>query len=122
MERRGRDPLAQFCIAQYEAFAPEAWRERIANQGNRSDSDFPDAEVVALAAKYLSMTSWYGHEEELAQVAACIRPGQDGCAGIGLEHEFYADGFDLPHFAMAVRAGLARSHPGHNRRRGVSRG
>ena len=55
--------LEEFCAAQYFAFDPDAWLARAKRDGLR----------VAAAAEYLCLTSWYGHEVELAAVAARIR-------------------------------------------------
>jgi hypothetical protein len=55
--------IEEFCAAQYYAFDAEAWLERARRDGPR----------VAAAAEYLALTSWYGHEEALMNVAARIR-------------------------------------------------
>jgi hypothetical protein len=55
--------IEEFCAAQYYAFDAGAWIARAQRDGLR----------VAAAAEYLALTSWYGHEEELAEVAARIR-------------------------------------------------
>ena len=55
--------IEEFCAAQYFAFDADAWLARAERDGPR----------VAAAAEYLCLTSWYGHEDELAAVAARIR-------------------------------------------------
>jgi len=52
--------LAQFCADQYYAFDARAWLRRSKYDRNAS----------TVAAMYLSMTSWYGHEDELGRVAS----------------------------------------------------
>jgi hypothetical protein len=52
--------LAQFCADQYYAFDARAWLRRSKYDRNAS----------SVAAMYLSMTSWSGHEDELGRVAA----------------------------------------------------
>jgi len=55
--------MEHFCAEQYYAFDADAWLARAASDGLR----------VAIAAEYLSMTSWYGHEEELESIASGVR-------------------------------------------------
>jgi len=55
--------IEEFCAAQYYAFDAGAWLARARSDGPR----------VAAAAEYLALTSWYGHEDELAAVATRIR-------------------------------------------------
>lgn len=55
--------IERFCAEQYYAFDARAWLERAAADGAR----------VAAVAEYLSGTSWFGHEDELASIAAAIR-------------------------------------------------
>ncbi|MGE5129262.1 MAG: hypothetical protein ACM3IK_06510 [Sphingomonadaceae bacterium] len=57
--------IERFCAEQYYAFDPRAWHARAAADGAR----------VAAVAEYLSGTSWFGHEDELASIAAAIRAG-----------------------------------------------
>ena len=88
--------LAEFCIAQRSAFDSRQWlaRKQI------------DGKAVALAAKYLSMTSWYGHEAELERIAVAIY-----ARGVGEEalfSESKSQDFDLPNFSTTVRLGVAQ--------------
>ncbi|HMA89332.1 MAG TPA: hypothetical protein VKP89_11375 [Burkholderiales bacterium] len=57
--------IERSCAEQYYAFDARAWLQRAAEEGAR----------VAAVAEYLSGTSWFGHEEDLAAVAAAIRGG-----------------------------------------------
>ena len=95
MDRQATESLARFCIEQRNAFDPDDWFLRSETDGK----------VVALAAKYLSMTSWYGHDEELVEIAAKIHPALEN--GAGLYCEAQAMGFDWPHLSTSVRIGIA---------------
>lgn len=95
MDRQSTESLARFCIEQRRNFDPDDWFQRSETDGR----------VVALAAKYLSMTSWYGHDEALVEVAAKIYPDLDN--GAGLFCEAQAMGFDWPYLSTAVRIGIA---------------
>jgi hypothetical protein len=89
------ESLAQFCISQRHDFAADDWLARGETDGR----------VVAFAAKYLSMTSWYGHEEELERIAVrlCPRVATVG----GLNDELRSVDFDWSHFSTTVRIGIA---------------
>ena len=63
MEHDALPGIEEFCAAQYYAFDAAAWLARAQRDGAH----------VAAAAEYLALTSWYGHEDELAAVAARIR-------------------------------------------------
>jgi hypothetical protein len=91
------ESLAQFCIAQRDAFNPDDWYTQF---------DI-DSKAVALAAKYLSMTSWYGHEAELERIA--VATGAFGNS-YGLHRESRTIGFDLAYFSYTVRSGIAQAH------------
>lgn len=91
------ESLAQFCIAQSDAFNRDDWYARFNIDGK----------AVALAAKYLSRTSWYGHEEELEQIAIAMDAFDNS---YGLHRESRAIGFDLAHFSYTVRRGLIQAH------------
>lgn len=90
------ESLVQFCVDQRRAFDIAAWFAKFEEEG----------EPVALAAKYLSMTSWYGHEAELERVAAATHVFADNSNG--LHRESQAIGFDLHHFSIRVRLGIAQ--------------
>jgi hypothetical protein len=91
------ESLAQFCIAQRDAFNRDDWYARFN----------VDRKAVALAAKYLSMTSWYGHDEELERIALATDAFDNNH---GLHRESRAIGFDLAHFSYTVRSGIAQAH------------
>ena len=94
------EALAQFCADQRYAFDARAWWTRA-----RSEKS-----AVAVAARYLSMTSWYGHEDELKEIAdASADIGASAC----LQRESQAAGLDLARFSVAVRSVIAlrRLHP-----------
>lgn len=99
MDRHATDSLAQFCIDQRNAFDAHAWDARLAIDGA----------ALILAAKYLSMTSWYGYEEELERIAA--RAAGFVQSSSGLHRESRAADFDLPYFSAKVRLGLAMARP-----------
>lgn len=94
MDRQATEFLAQFCIAQRSAFDADEWFLRSETDGK----------AVALAARFLSMTSWYGHDDALVEIAAKITPALDG--GTGLYAESQAAGFDWPYFSTTVRIGI----------------
>lgn len=96
MNKDMADSLAQFCIAQRNAFESRQWVER---------KDI-DGRAVALAAKYLSMTKWYGHGTELETIAVEIYSSIS--SGDPLFNESKLLDFDLPHFSTTVRLGVAR--------------
>lgn len=91
------ESLVQFCIDQREAFDIGAWLAKFEEEG----------EVVALAARYLSMTSWYGHEAELDSACAAMHALADNSNGLHLESK--AIGLELRTFSLRVRLGLAQA-------------
>lgn len=91
------ESLVQFCVSQRRAFDIAAWLTKFEDEG----------EAVALAATYLSMTSWYGYEAELEQVAAATRAFVQSSNGLHLESQIV--GFDLHYFSTRVRAGIAQA-------------
>lgn len=98
MKKPAEQSLAQFCIAQRSAFDSQQWLAR----------KEVDGKAVALAAKYLSMTSWYGHEDELERIAIAVFAA-DGRDQV-LFSESKSQDFDLPHFSTTVRLGVAQQH------------
>ncbi len=96
MERHTLDTLTRFCAGQQEAFDRRAWLLHAAI----------DAKAIAVAAKYLSMTSWYGHEEDLERVAIELDSGV--AMRDGFEREARAVGFDITHFSTAIRYEIGR--------------
>ena len=94
MDQQALDSIAQFCAEQQRSFDPEAWMGRTAIDGKG----------IAVVAKYLSMTSWYGHEAELEGIAARI-------ADLGGFHrEVQAIGLDLTRLSARLRHDIALRH------------
>jgi len=89
------DSLAQFCADQFNQFEAEAWLDRSS----------ADGKVRAVVAKYLSMTSWYGHEAELERIAAHTDSALANMAGF--HREAQAIGLDLGSFSALVRRRIA---------------
>jgi hypothetical protein len=96
------DSLARFCADQRQAFVSDAWL-------NCSDAD---RRTIAIIAKYLSMTSWYGHEDELVSIASEIDPEVPD--DIGFDGDAKAIGFDLTHFSTTVRYRIALQRTGQS--------
>lgn len=94
MDRQATESLAGFCIRQRNALDPDDWYLRSETDGK----------AVALAARFLSLTNWYGHDDELVEIAAKVHPTLDGSAS--LYSEAQAIGFDWPHFSTTVRIGI----------------
>lgn len=97
MDKLTTDVLARFCIEQGTLFNSHDWLLL---------SDI-DQKVVALAAMYLSMTSWYGHEDDLESIADQIHVFECNSAGLYCESRLLD--FDLSYFSTAVRAGITRA-------------
>jgi hypothetical protein len=95
-KQRAAQSLAQFCIAQRGAFDSREWLAR----------KHIDGKAVALAAKYLSMTSWYGHEDELERIAVAIYARSVGEEALFSESK--SQDFDLPYFSTTVRICVAQ--------------
>ena len=70
MDRQSLRALAKFCVEQHETFTASAWTDRSGVDGSN----------LLGAAEYLSLTSWYGHEDALASVASKLRAGLAGRA------------------------------------------
>ena len=95
MNTQAYESIAQFCVEQYSRFDPQAWKRR----------SVADRKLVAVAAKYLSMTSWFGYETELEQLAGEIDSALVDTAEFN--RELGAIGFDLALFSASVRCGIA---------------
>lgn len=114
MDKNTINALAQFCVEQRNAFNPLDWYKF---------SEI-DNKAVALAAKYLSMTSWYGHEDALEKIAEDICPFAENSSWLHIESRL--SDFDLPYFSSVVRFGITRAKmmadafPASKRRRGDS--
>jgi len=89
------DSLAQFCADQYYEFNANTWLQRSIQDRNAS----------AVAAKYLALTSWYGHEYQLERIAAM---SMASCSnGTGSQGYTQSDGLDLAAFSASVRYAIA---------------
>lgn len=97
MDRHTTSALAKFCVDQCNTFNFRDW---LLLQGI-------DDKAVALAARYLSMTSWYGHEDELEEIATRIHAFEQNTSV--LYDESRQIDFDLPYFSVMVRYGVLRA-------------
>lgn len=95
MNTQAYESIAQFCVEQYDNFDPQAWKRR----------GVADRKLVAVAAKYLSMTSWFGYESELEQIADEIDAALADSAEFN--RELGSIGLDLALFSASVRCGIA---------------
>jgi len=87
--------LAQFCADQYYAFDARAWQRRSRYDRNAS----------TVAAMYLSMTTWYGHEEELERIAADARALY--ASGEVFQRTAQTSAFNPESFSKLVRSEIA---------------
>ena len=95
MDKKALGTLAHFCASQHEEFDPRAWLRQGA----------ADPKAYAVAAKYLSMTSWFGHEEELERIATELCPAL--AVRDGFDRELRLTGLDLQYFSSAIRYRIA---------------
>ena len=95
MDAQAYDSIAEFCVDQHGKFDPRAWKRRSA----------ADKKLVAVAAKYLSMTNWFGHVDQLERIAIDIDASLASSADF--DRELEAIGFDLALFSASVRCGIA---------------
>ncbi len=95
MNTQAYESIAQFCVEQHGRFDPQAWRRRGA----------ADRKLVAVAAKYLSMTSWFGYQDELEEIAVGIDANLNNVAEFN--RELGSIGMDLALFSASVRCGIA---------------
>jgi hypothetical protein len=95
MSKQEANALAQFCADQYYAFDAKMWRQRNTEDSNAS----------AVAAMYLAMTSWYGHEEQLESIAAESRSIHAN--GADFQRAAQSNGLDLANFSASVRYAIA---------------
>jgi hypothetical protein len=95
MDKQASGTLANFCASQQATFDARAWL----SQGTA------DPKAYAVAAKYLSMTSWYGHEEELERVATQLCPAL--AVREGFDRELRLTGVDLQYFSSSIRYRIA---------------
>jgi hypothetical protein len=100
MDKALMQSLAQFCADQHELFDRDAWLAK----GSREPSGYRIA--LAVVAKHLSTTIWFGHAEDLEAVAAWLHPplAEPGeFEGAASECDF-----DGGRFSGALRYRLAR--------------
>ena len=98
MNRDSESRLLGLCVRQHATFAPEAWYEE----------QSVSREELAAAARLLAECDWFGHREELLQVAEHHAPGSsEDFAGLVRKTHF-----DCPRFAAQVKAYL--KHAGAN--------
>lgn len=95
MDTKAYASMAQFCVEQHEKFDARAWKRR----------GSADRKLVALTARYLSMTSWFGHEDQLERIAVEIDAAVADPSRFN--RELGAIGFDLAQFSMSVRGRIA---------------
>jgi len=91
MDRHSLGALAHFCTYQQDELDAPTWLSQGA----------ADPKAYGVAAKYLSMTSWYGHEQELERIAAQLCPAL--LARGAFERESQSIGFDLAYFSSSLR-------------------
>ena len=91
MGKQALTSLARFCASQRNAFELRAWL------GERTI----DRRDLAIAALYLSMTSWYGYEGSLERIAEELHPGI--ASGGVFSAEMSAMDFDLACFSATTR-------------------
>jgi hypothetical protein len=91
MGRQALTSLARFCAAQRKAFELRAWL------AERSI----DRRDLAIAALYLSMTSWYGYEADLKRIAEELHPGIGN--GSAFAEQMQDAQFDLARFSATTR-------------------
>jgi len=91
MGKQALTSLARFCASQRTAFDLRAWL------GERTI----DRRDLAIAALYLSMTSWYGYQESLKRIAEELHPGI--ASGEVFSEEMRAMDFDLARFSSTTR-------------------
>lgn len=95
MDNRTVDELAQFCAEQYYRFNAEDWL-RVAQQHRRAP---------VILARYLSGTSWYGHSEQLEQLASRVSvAGADDAD----DADDAGTAVDIARFSGVIRYRIAR--------------
>jgi hypothetical protein len=97
MDEPAYESLAQFCADQFSTFDSAAWIDRCPIDGR----------AIAITATYLSMTSWYGHEEELERIA--LRNDQPRMSFSQFNCETRAIGLDLMTLSSKLRHKIAVS-------------
>jgi hypothetical protein len=95
MDERAFQSLTQFCADQFSVFDACAWGEKCAI----------DRRAITVTAKYLSMTSWYGHEEELERISVGVDAPILNVSQ--LHRETQAIGLDLKTLSARLRHKIA---------------
>ena len=91
MGKQSLGSLARFCAAQRRAFDLRAWLARPP----------VDRRDLAIAALYLSMTSWYGYAATLKKIAEELHPGIGN--GATFAEQMHEAQFDLARFSATTR-------------------
>lgn len=68
MNRESESNLLEFCVRQHADFRDKDWLAY----------SHPDKDELAAACLFLACQDWYGHHEELEDVAERLRPGTHG--------------------------------------------
>ena len=89
MNRESESYLVGFCVDQHGRFDAEAWGRF--SMVSRTE--------LAAVARYLSGVAWYGHEAELAEVAAQLSP-------LGFAELVRTTDFDASRFGGMLKAHL----------------
>lgn len=93
MNTHTTDALAQFCSEQYFSFDPQKWTVQ----------NHYDINALKVLARYLSQTSWYGHEEDLEHL---FGQAADRCS-VSVTKEDSKTFVDLAYFSVTVRCRIA---------------
>ena len=91
MKRDNFEYLVKFCATQYQVFDALSWVQ----------SPLVDAKLLAVAARFLSMTYWFGHDEVLCQVARTLDPSV--IEPNNFVKEASAIGFEFGRFSSALK-------------------
>jgi len=95
MDEPAFQTLTQFCADQFSTFDSDAW----------TGTSPIDRRAIAVTAKYLSMTSWYGHEDELERIAVGINVPILNVSQLHCETQ--AIGLDLKTLSVKLRHKIA---------------
>jgi hypothetical protein len=95
MDKLALESLTQFCVDQHFHFDAQAWYS-----GERNER------MIAVTARYLSMTSWYGMETELEAIAEALLPGISARQRLG--NELHALALDIPYLSATIRYRIAK--------------
>lgn len=93
MDTQEFEELVQFCAEQHFAFDAEKWLL----------NNFQNSHTTFVAAKYLSMTSWYGYAEQLENISARAQEIPENNSRIPP-----AGDFDIARFSGVTRLKIAQ--------------